>query len=90
MTTLCKCRGRLNKTVICYELDNLRRHNKSVVIGKPKISLKGTFQRRFSPINQPTFNVRFPKSVIVKLLTTSPKKHHLNLYTYDDWRLDDT
>ena len=76
MTTLCKCRGRLNKTVICYELDNLRRHNKSVVIGKPKISLKGTFQRRFSPINQPTFNVRFPKSVIVKLLTTSPKKHH--------------
>ena len=90
MTTLYKCRGRLTKTVICYEPDNLRRHNISVVIGKTKMSLKGTFQRRFSHKNQPTFNVSFPKSVIVKLLTTSPKKRHRNLYTYDDRRLDDT
>ena len=89
-TTLNKCRGRLIKTIICYDPCNLRRHNKSVVIGKPKISLKGAFQRRFSPINQPTFNVSCPQSVIVKLLTTSPKKRHRNLYTYDDRRLDDT
>ena len=88
--TLYKCRGRLTKTVICYEPDNLRRHNISVVIGKTKMSLKCTFHRWFSPKNQPTFNISFPKSVIVKLLTTSPKKRHRNLYTYDDGRLDDT
>ena len=60
------------------------------MIGKTKMSLKGTFQHRFSQKNQPTFNVNFPKSVIVKLLTTLPKKRHRNLYTYDDGRLDDT
>ena len=81
---------KVNQTVICYEPDNLWRHNISVVIGKTKMSLKGTFQCRFSQKNQPTFNVNFPKSVIVKLLTTSPKKRHWNLYTYDDRRLDDT
>ena len=80
-TTLNKCRGRLIKTVICYDPCDLRRHNKSVVIGKQKMSLKGAFQCRFSPINQPIFNVSSPQSVIVKLLSTSSKKRHRTLHT---------